>query len=979
MLYAGGRCELSCALCDCQSSASSEAQVQRALTGGGRLLLRGTVVGNAAGLELVRRARSAGAGEIVVRTNAIACRDPNVAATLSQAGVDAVLVPLFSRLPAVHDRIAGRPSALAHALAGMKSLARAGLAVEIEIPLLDPKLQQLDALVSQTHSAIPALRAVRFYLPSVRVPASLAPPSWDIGAPSLARALALCRSVGLTATLGAMEGVPLCALREHPELLDAFRFNPRAHSSTIGGNRLGEKCAGCAVRGQCAGIVPAYLDAHGESGLEPYTQRPVALRSQRTTPLRQWNERQRDAASQKQILVLRPTVHCNQDCTFCSANESTPNVWADRDAMVRQIARAARTGVRRVSFSGGEPTLSKDLATYVSVAARCGIKDIELVTNGVLLDAPRKVEALAKAGLTHAFVSLHAHDDSISRVLTRKVDDHRRTMAAIHNLLNAGVQTALNHVISARNYPYLEKYVEMVHREFGGRTLISFAFVTPQFKALEDIEQVPRLSEVMPSLKRALRRAVELHQPFIVGSRQGVPPCFLGEFRGWSDVFSTSKSALSEDAPQKQRSPACDRCRYTNVCVGIWKPYAARYGTSELMPVPGTAFDDADAQELRHHRAPLPWCVPLSFDDVHEVLRDHEAEARPPPQPAPLPAPSRSLTVLGSTRSRPIRLLLVGSGPRARRLARATNEVAGLSIDAVASPHAPDLNPHDFENRPTYRDAADAIDDIRPEGIILAAATPAHFPVARLALERGIPVLVEKPLTSSESEARELLAFASSASLLVAAHNDVHAVGLDEVFRFGAAAGVLSHVRRRTPPSPDSPRTWNRSALYEVLYHALALAGRAAGGGPGEVTRVQLRGESRPEHIRAELVYGAVHADVVLDFAAGSEEDTLRRTASGDRSVTWRRAGRSISIEDSEGSRALEPNGSDDVRMLGNFRDVILGAAKPGANAQDALDVMISGWRVLDALASAGAPFERSQAPRHVASRELREDAARSL
>src|SRR5207249_7415273 len=115
-----------------------------------------------------------------------------------------------------------------------------------------------------------------------------------------------------------------------------------------------------------------------------------------------------------------------------------------------------------------------------------------------------------------------------------------------------GVRTAFNHVITARNYPYLIRFVEFVHREFEGQVSISFAFVTPQFKALDNIEVMPRLSLVMPHLKLAMYRALELGQPFSVGSRQGIPPCLLDEFRAWSDALKLSNSAVSEDSPQKQ-------------------------------------------------------------------------------------------------------------------------------------------------------------------------------------------------------------------------------------------------------------------------------------------------------------------------------------------------------------------------------------------------------------------------------------------
>ena len=81
--------------------------------------------------------------------------------------------------------------------------------------------------------------------------------------------------------------------------------------------------------------------------------------------------------------------------------------------------------------------------------------------------------------------------------------------------------------------------------------MISFAFVTPQYKALEHLAQVPRLADVAPQLQAACWRALALGQPFVIGSRQGVPPCLLGPFAAWSDLLQLAHEARSEDAPQK--------------------------------------------------------------------------------------------------------------------------------------------------------------------------------------------------------------------------------------------------------------------------------------------------------------------------------------------------------------------------------------------------------------------------------------------
>ena len=42
----------------------------------------------------------------------------------------------------------------------------------------------------------------------------------------------------------------MCALRDYPDLYDAYSLNPRARSSTRGGAILGEACQECAVRAE---------------------------------------------------------------------------------------------------------------------------------------------------------------------------------------------------------------------------------------------------------------------------------------------------------------------------------------------------------------------------------------------------------------------------------------------------------------------------------------------------------------------------------------------------------------------------------------------------------------------------------------------------------------------------------------------------------------------------------------------------------
>ena len=242
----------------------------------------------------------------------------------------------------------------------------------------------------------------------------------------------------------------------------------------------------------------------------------------------------------------------------------------------------------------------------------------------------------------------------------------------------------------------------------------------------------------------------------------------------------------------------------------------------------------------------------------------------------------------------------------------------------------------------------------------------AHLELSRLALARGIPILLEKPATASEAEGEMLLAEAERSGVpVVPAHNVLFATGVEEIL---AGSGPLAHLRRRSPAAEDSPRAWSRPALFDILYHALVLVGRGSGGGTAEVLSVRFQGDGAPRRIRAELSYPRGKAELVLDFEAPAEEDTITRIRPGGGADVWRRKGRVVTLSTPDGTRTVPPEGSEVARMLSNFRGVVLGNAAAGATLREAIDVRTTAMRVLAALEESGAPFERAGAPRHVRS-----------
>lgn len=967
-----GGCDLHCPVCDCRDppDPTDADGVPRAVRAGGeRLVLRGEAAASPAFARILEATRAACWRDVWVQTHGARFVAPAAAAALRARGGRGVVVPLFAHASAVHDRVAGRPGALVTALRAMRACADAGLGVAVEVPLLPARLQDLEAVVRLAVRALPAVAGARFYVPA-RPPPALAPPPWDEARPTLARALAACREHAIPVEFRLADALPLCVAGHDPDLAGLYRIDPKRPVRQRDGFALAAPCAGCAVRAHCLGPSDAYRAAHGDRGLAPFATRPRALFEQQVRPRRVWLPHQRAAASAMQLHVLRPTLHCNQDCPFCSANETSQEVFRRPGDMLRRIARIARTGVQRLAFSGGEPTLARDdLPHYVRAAARLGVPAIELVTNGVLLDGPEKVRPLRDAGLTHAFVSLHAHDEDLSRRLTHKAGDWARTVRAIGALAAAGVHTDVNHVVTAENYPYLPRFADFVSDAWGGAVGISFAFVTPQYRALERLALVPRYREVVPYLRGAMAALVRRRTRFTVGSRQGVPPCLLGEYQGWSDVIALAANAHAEDEPQKVRGPQCDRCRYTRHCTGIWRHYAASHSFDELVPVPGTPFTETEIRAILEHPRPI-----LAFDELPPPLRVPAPVADVSlPEVARPPARRRLALLPADGAQRELGVVLLGSGRQARRLARALADVPGLRLLGVASPHLLDRDPGPFAGLVLKADAAALLDATRPDAVVVAAATAAHHALALLAAARGLPVLVEKPLAQTQEQA-EALVRAGERVVVMPAHALLFAPGVRALQALlqapgGAAASRASATLRATALSPDAPASWSRGALFESLYHAVYLLGAATGGCEARVGRCEARGGGAPEWVRAELEFpGGVRGELELDFRAPGASTELAVGVAGGRALRWRRVGPDEELihgTPSGDRTASVERGSETEAMLAAFRDAALGLRPVPVPTHDGRDAMATATALVDAL---DAHFHRPGAPRRVAS-----------
>jgi GTP 3',8-cyclase len=108
-------------------------------------------------------------------------------------------------------------------------------------------------------------------------------------------------------------------------------------------------------------------------------------------------------------LRLSVTDRCNLRCEYCMPEDDY--VWLPREDVLRFEEISALVdvflslGVDKVRLTGGEPLLRRDLPDFVGmIAAKPGLKELALTTNGILL--ADQIDALKAAGLGRITVSL---------------------------------------------------------------------------------------------------------------------------------------------------------------------------------------------------------------------------------------------------------------------------------------------------------------------------------------------------------------------------------------------------------------------------------------------------------------------------------------------------------------------------------------------------------------------------------------------
>jgi len=293
---------------------------------------------------------------------------------------------------------------------------------------------------------------------------------------------------------------------------------------------------------------------------------------------------------------------CNNQCRFCVQGDKR-KIYADKSTQeVKDILREARGECDGVVFTGGEPTIRKDILDLVKYASNLRFKVIQMQTNGRMFCYGKFCDEIIKAGATEFSPAVHGHRADLHDYLTDSAGSFDQTISGIKNLKARNQMVITNTVVTKSNYRHLPEIAGLLVDL--GVDQFQFAFVHALGRAKNNFASiVPRMALIEPYLKKGLDigiragvKAMTEALPYCIMkgyedcvAEKIIPRTKIYDVRGVIDDFTEARKKEG-----KSRGPLCAACSYYGICEGTWKEYPQNFGWDEFHPLKNKKRENQD-------------------------------------------------------------------------------------------------------------------------------------------------------------------------------------------------------------------------------------------------------------------------------------------------------------------------------------------------------------------------------------------------
>lgn len=297
-------------------------------------------------------------------------------------------------------------------------------------------------------------------------------------------------------------------------------------------------------------------------------------------------------------LTLKIGYLCNNNCIFCVTGHNQPKDLVPFNILKDRL-RKYRDEYAEVLFTGGEPTIHRNIIQILNEAHRLGYK-ITLETNARMINDSNlleKIKMVNPAVITH----LESHNPVIHDAISRAQGSFYQTVSAVMKLRKTCEKLFIKVMITKLNYRDVLLTVKFISKLKVDR--IWFVFPDPSGYAYRYFSTIiPTYTTLRPYLNNALSWLMANTRIEI--RLENFPYCCVDDESRSSIWFQTTVNdremfgclpgrkkddtyyPIIERLLRKKKMASCSSCKYSQVCEGVYGKYIQTYGENEFISIP---------------------------------------------------------------------------------------------------------------------------------------------------------------------------------------------------------------------------------------------------------------------------------------------------------------------------------------------------------------------------------------------------------
>jgi len=309
------------------------------------------------------------------------------------------------------------------------------------------------------------------------------------------------------------------------------------------------------------------------------------------------------------MLYVNIDEKCNENCVFCVVKGKNVGTFGSmsKEEVKKTIKDFINNNGIDIVFTGGEPTLRKDLPEIIEYAERfITLKAISIITNGTNLGNDEYIKRILiadKRRLVTFSISLHSHKEDISEQLTGVKGTFKKTIAGIENATKYNFKITIYHVITSNNYKDLFDFVKFLNQNYPKIKLITFAYPFPQGNAINNGWIYVKFSLLKPYFIKTLKYLEKENYSINIASCGQFPLCVIPGFEEtvikslhWGEqnisgvVGEKSFHEYEMMSPEwvdhfKNKSQKCEKCILDKYCQGFFEKYISLFKFNGLKTI----------------------------------------------------------------------------------------------------------------------------------------------------------------------------------------------------------------------------------------------------------------------------------------------------------------------------------------------------------------------------------------------------------